>query len=43
MKYFSLDKLLSLTFGLVVFWFFTFLYPFHLNYQEQYQMFFVFI
>ena len=39
MKYFSLDKLLSLTFGLVVFWFFTFLYPFHLNYQEQYQMF----
>ena len=39
MKYFSLDKLLSLTFGLVVFWFFAFLYPFHLNYQEQYQMF----
>ena len=39
MKYFSLDKLLSLAFGLVVFWFFAFLYPFHLNYQEQYQMF----
>ena len=39
MKYFSLDKLLSLIFGLVVFWFFAFLYPFHLNYQEQYQMF----
>lgn len=39
MKYFSLDKLSSLTFGLVVFWFFAFLYPFHLNYQEQYQMF----
>lgn len=39
MKYFSLDKLFSLAFGLVVFWFFAFLYPFHLNYQEQYQMF----
>ena len=39
MKFFSLDKLFSLTFGLVVFWFFAFLYPFHLNYQEQYQMF----
>jgi hypothetical protein len=39
MKYFSLDKLFSLTFGLVVFWFFAFFYPFHLNYQEQYQMF----
>jgi hypothetical protein len=39
MKIFSLDKLLSLAFGLVVFWFFGFLYPFHLNYQEQYQMF----
>jgi hypothetical protein len=38
-KIFSLDKLLSLAFGLVVFWFFAFLYPFHLNYQEQYQMF----
>jgi len=39
MKIFSLDKILSLAFGLVVFWFFAFLYPFHLNYQEQYQMF----
>ena len=39
MKYFSLNKLFSLAFGLIVFWFFAFLYPFHLNYQEQYQMF----
>lgn len=39
MKYFSLDKMFSLALGLVVFWFFAFLYPFHLNYQEQYQMF----
>ena len=39
MKIFSLDKMLSLAFGLVVFCFFAFLYPFHLNYQEQYQMF----
>jgi hypothetical protein len=38
-KIFSLDKLFSLAFGLVAFWFFAFLYPFHLNYQEQYQMF----
>jgi len=39
MKIFSIDKLLSLTFGLVVFAFFAFIYPFHLNYQEQYQLF----
>jgi len=39
MKIFSTDKLLSLAFGLIVFLFFAFLYPFHLNYQEQYQMF----
>ena len=39
MKIFSIDKLLSLIFGLVVFAFFAFIYPFHLNYQEQYQLF----
>lgn len=39
MKIFSTDKLLSLTFGVIVFLFFAFLYPFHLNYQEQYQLF----
>jgi len=39
MKLFSTDKLLSLAFGILVFLFFAFLYPFHLNYQEQYQMF----
>ena len=39
MKIFSIEKLLSLVFGLMVFAFFAFLYPFHLNYQEQYQMF----
>lgn len=39
MKIFSIDKLLSLTFGVIVFLFFAFIYPFHLNYQEQYQMF----
>ncbi|MCX6239639.1 MAG: DUF6057 family protein [Bacteroidia bacterium] len=39
MKIFSIDKLLSLVFGLMVFAFFAFLYPFHLNYQEQYQLF----
>ncbi len=39
MKLFSTDKLLSLAFGVIVFLFFAFLYPFHLNYQEQYQMF----
>lgn len=39
MKLFSTDKLLSLAFGLLLFLFFAFLYPFHLNYQEQYQMF----
>ncbi|MDP3914097.1 MAG: DUF6057 family protein [Bacteroidota bacterium] len=39
MKIFSIDKLLSLTFGVIVFLFFAFVYPFHLNYQEQYQMF----
>jgi hypothetical protein len=35
----SLDKLFSLAFGVAVFCFFAFVYPFHLNYQEQYQMF----
>ena len=39
MKIFSIDKLLSLTFGVIAFLFFAFIYPFHLNYQEQYQMF----
>jgi len=39
MKIFSIDKLLSLGFGMIVFAFFAFLYPFHLNYQEQYQLF----
>jgi len=39
MKIFSTDKLLSLVFGLMAFVFFAFLYPFHLNYQEQFQMF----
>jgi hypothetical protein len=39
MKIFSIDKLLSLVFGSMVFTFFAFVYPFHLNYQEQYQLF----
>ncbi|HZL11202.1 MAG TPA: DUF6057 family protein [Prolixibacteraceae bacterium] len=39
MKIFSIDKLLSLVFGFAVFLFFAILYPFHLNYQEQYQLF----
>lgn len=39
MKIFSTDKLLSLTFGVIVFLFFAFVYPFHLHYQEQYQLF----
>ena len=39
MKIFSIDKVLSLVFGLVAFVFFAFFYPFHLNYQEQYQLF----
>jgi len=39
MMIFSIDRLLSLLFGMTVFAFFAFLYPFHLNYQEQYQLF----
>jgi hypothetical protein len=39
MKLFSTDKLYSLSLAGLVFLFFAFLYPFHLNYQEQYQMF----
>jgi len=39
MKIFSIDKLLSLLFGVVIFAFFASVYPFHLNYQEQYQLF----
>jgi len=39
MKIFSVNTLLSLGFGLIVFVFFAFFYPFHLNYQEQYQLF----
>jgi len=39
MKIFSTDKLLSLSFSGLVFLFFAFLYSFHLNYQEQFQMF----
>src|SRR5665648_93963 len=39
MKLFSTDKILSLAFGIIVFLFFAFIYPFHLNYQEQYQLF----
>lgn len=35
----SADRLFSLIFGLTIFAFFAVLYPFHLNYQEQYQMF----
>ena len=39
MRIFSIDKLLSLLFGFIVYAFFAFVYPFHLNYQEQYQLF----
>jgi hypothetical protein len=39
MKIFSIDKMMAAVFGLMVFAFFAFLYPFHLNYQEQYQLF----
>lgn len=39
MKIFTTDKLLSLAFGTIIFLFFAFAYPFHLNYQEQYQLF----
>lgn len=39
MKFIFNDKWLSLFFGGVVFAFFAFLYPYHLNYQEQFQMF----
>ncbi len=39
MKIFSIDKLLSLVFGLMAFAFFAFVYPYHLNYQEQFQLF----
>ena len=39
MKIFTFDKLLAGIFGFVVCYFFAFLYPFHLNYQEQYQLF----
>lgn len=39
MKIFSVNTLLSVGFGLIVFVFFAFFYPFHLNYQEQYQLF----
>jgi len=39
MKIFSTDHLLSLSLSGLIFLFFAFLYPFHLNYQEQYQMF----
>jgi uncharacterized membrane protein YjjP (DUF1212 family) len=35
----SPDTFLSLLFGVAVFAFFAFLYPFHLHYQEQYQLF----
>ena len=36
---FSIDNLLSVIFAVAVFVFFGFYYPFHLNYQEQYQLF----
>ncbi len=39
MKIFRLDRIISLAFGILVFLFFAFIYPFHLNYQEQYQLF----
>jgi len=39
MKIATTGKLISLAFGSLVFGFFAFLYPFHLNYQEQYQLF----
>jgi len=35
----SVNLWISLAFGVVVFLFFAFLYPFHLNYQEQFQLF----
>ncbi|WP_346863966.1 DUF6057 family protein [uncultured Draconibacterium sp.] len=38
-KILSPDTFLSLLFGIAVFAFFAFLYPFHLHYQEQYQLF----
>ncbi|MDX8338050.1 DUF6057 family protein [Draconibacterium sp. IB214405] len=38
-KIISIDTLLSLVFGGAVFVFFGFYYSFHLNYQEQYQLF----
>ncbi|WP_319591553.1 DUF6057 family protein [uncultured Draconibacterium sp.] len=38
-KIISIDTLLSLVFGAAVFVFFGFYYPFHLNYQEQFQLF----
>ena len=39
MKIFTIDRLLSLLFGSVIFAFFASVYTFHLNYQEQYQLF----
>jgi len=39
MRILSTDKLVSLVFGGLIFLFFSFLYPFHLNYQEQFQLF----
>ena len=39
MKITKTGRLISLAFGIIVFGFFAFLYPFHLNYQEQYQLF----
>lgn len=39
LKLISINKLLALVFGMAVFVFFGFYYPFHLNYQEQFQLF----
>jgi len=39
LQLFRIDSLLSLLFGIAVFVFFGYYYPYHLNYQEQYQLF----
>nr|WP_319400997.1 DUF6057 family protein [uncultured Carboxylicivirga sp.] len=39
MKKISLNSLSSIAFGLLIYLFFSLLYPFHLHYQEQYQLF----
>lgn len=39
MKFITNDKFLSLIFGGILFVFFAFVYPYHLNYQEQFRLF----